>query len=721
MTNHLNPQQKEAVEHGEGPLLVLAGAGTGKTRVLTHRIVHLIQTGAVFPQQILGVTFTNKAAQEMRHRIGLMMEGGARDVWIGTFHSTCLRILRQFSEKAGFSPNFLVYDERDQLSLLKDILNQKNLDEKRFPASFVLNRISRFKDQLQGPKDVLKLVGDPFQELLGKVYQSYNEELQKNNAMDFGDLIFHCVALFKKEAEILRMHQKRWKYVLVDEYQDTNHAQYQWIHLLSREHRNLCVVGDDDQSIYRWRGADIGNILNFEKDYPGTRVIRLEQNYRSTQNILVAAGHVIANNTERKGKTLWTQNEAGKQIALGVLTGEEEEAEFIVSRMQQAKTEGLLYKDMACFYRTNAQSRPLEEALQRARIPYQIYGGMRFYERAEIKDALAYLRLILNPSDPMSIKRILDAPPRGIGATTVEKIENLSLERSVTFFESMQLLCTEQRVGTAVLKKLHTFIHWLQSLPSWIGTLSLTELLQKILEESGYMAWLQGKSPIEAEDRLANINELIAGLADFSERSPEATLNDYLDQVTLTTSLDQQATDGAISMMTLHLAKGLEFPWVVIAGLEEGLLPHNRSLDSPEELEEERRLMYVGMTRARKQLLLTHAWKRFVNGTSHYGLASRFLEEIPEEYCEVIRKSRAQISVPDSDEDWDFDQRPAEERTPAKSSGDFFIGCQVQHPQFGLGTVRASEQTMQGERVTVQFYNGPLCKLIAEYANLKKA
>ncbi|MDO8527564.1 MAG: UvrD-helicase domain-containing protein [Deltaproteobacteria bacterium] len=728
----LNPQQIEAVHHEKGPLLILAGAGTGKTRVLTHRIEHLVKNCGISSGRILAVTFTNKAAGEMKKRLEGLIGVRARELWVGTFHSVCVKLLRRHALEAGIAPSFIIYDGADQLSVLKKVLKDLNLDEKKLPPNSLVHRISRLKDQLTSAADLLDQATDPFQKTLAKVYEAYEKTLSANNALDFGDLIYKTVLLFQKQPHVLKSYQNLWQQILVDEYQDTNHAQYEMIKLLAAGHNNLCVVGDPDQSIYRWRGADLNNILNFEKDYPQAISVRLEQNYRSVQNVLSAASAVIANNELRKEKSLWSDNGAGEKITIVATNSEKEEAKYIVETLRQLHVmEKINYSEMAIFYRTNAQSRPLEETLRMAGIPYIIYGGTRFYERAEVKDALAYLRIFLSPEDSVGFKRIINVPARGIGKTTIEKIEMTATLHSVSFYEALGLMRDHP--------KLKSFLDWFETLKGQMSGLSLTGLLQQILETSGYITSLSAQGSVEAQERLSNLNELMASVADF-EAQGNKSLQDYLDQVALISDLDQGSEGGILPLMTLHLAKGLEFKAVALVGLEEGLLPHSRSQNEIEELEEERRLFYVGITRAKERLWITHAWRRYMNGQEQYSLASRFLEEIPAELVDrVDRSTRLEVKEERRFDNDDFDQTgewevslrgPKDRSNPddtgiatspsAPRNDGFRIGTNVRHPDFGVGYVAATEKTSLGEKVTVKFANGMIKKLIAEYAHLEK-
>ncbi|MBI4223988.1 MAG: UvrD-helicase domain-containing protein [Deltaproteobacteria bacterium] len=710
----LNPQQLEAVQHREGPLLILAGAGTGKTRVLVHRIAHLVNDGDLSPGRILAVTFTNKAAGEMKKRLETLVGARARELWVGTFHSVCVKILRRHVLEAGLAPQFVIYDDGDQQSVIKQVLRDLNLDDKKLPPGSLVNKISRLKDQLIGADDYAAHPENPYEKTLAKIYAAYRKILEVNRACDFGDLIFRCVKLFETHPVILTGYQKLWRQILIDEYQDTNHAQYRWANLLAAQHKNLCVVGDPDQSIYRWRGADLHNILNFEKDYPQAKVIRLEQNYRSVTTVLKAASAVIAHNELRKEKMLWGAREEGAKITAASLNSEKKEAAFVVENLQKLHTrEKISYADMAVFYRTNAQSRALEEVLRMAGVPYIIYGGIRFYERAEIKDALAYLRVFYSPQDSVSLKRIINVPSRGIGKTTIDRIGAMAAQNNLSFYQA-----AGQFDGSPRLK---SFLDWFEKLRGRQNELGLVGLLQTILETSGYLESLSKQGTFESQERVSNINELIAGIAELGDVS----LQDYLERIALITDLDQKTEGGMLPLMTLHLAKGLEFKAVAVVGLEEGLLPHSRSQDELEELEEERRLFYVGLTRARERLILTHAWRRFLNGQEQYSLPSRFLEEIPGELLEMREAADHGKHWDESEaqEEYEEDQGP---RTRDQGPGtrdrgvNFPAGIKVRHPDFGVGYVAASEQTSLGEKVTVKFSNGMIKKLIAEYAQLKR-
>ena len=732
---NLNPQQVEAVRHGEGPLLVIAGAGSGKTRVIVHRIAHLIEHHNVHPANLLAVTFTNKAAGEMRSRLEKMLGVRARDLWIATFHSTCLRMLRQHSVHVGYGPHFQIFDEADSISLIKECLKELNISDKLIQPGSALDQISRAKDRCNGPEDYRSSAGNFYQEKLAGVFDLYQKRLIEVQAMDFGDLIRLAVKLFEKNPSILTAYQKRFSHVMVDEYQDTNHAQYRLIEMLVRNHKNICVVGDEDQSIYRWRGADISNILRFEKDFEGAKVIRLEQNYRSTKTIIDAATKLISNNAARKPKTLWTENRQGQSINIISSVSEREEAEAIADRISEMKKEGRSYNDIAIFYRTNAQSRPFEDVFMEAGIRHRIFGGFRFYERREIKDAIAYLRLIAEPKDDVSFARIINVPARGIGKETLLSLREFASSKGIPLFEAIndfvRICHSEPRAGRGAknpTKKLLAFREMIEGLREDALKRPLSELLQDVLEKSGYVADLSLKKTTEAAERLENINELVAAVDEFDPDPDSPALVQFLDQVALISDLDKMNEgEDAVTLMTLHLAKGLEFPVVFVGGMEEGLFPHVRSLEDPDELEEERRLCYVGMTRAKEILTMSHAFRRRVFGTTRYGVPSRFLDEIPKEHVNtVIARSVSDEAIPrkpwdrhvalraprdDAAHD-DFDQRPPEEIVPYRA------GMRVIHPTFGGGFIKKCEPSSSGHKVTVQFKNGALKRFIAERAGL---
>jgi DNA helicase-2/ATP-dependent DNA helicase PcrA len=731
----LNPPQQEAVLHGDGPLLILAGAGSGKTRVITRRIAHLIGRRAVQPWQILAVTFTNKAADEMRRRVEELLGARGLTVALGTFHSTCVKILRKWHTEVGLRSSFVIYDEADQLSLIKDCLRALNLSERVVNPRGVAARISRAKNELLTPGEYATLANEFAEERAAKVYALYQERLRASHAVDFDDLLMLAVLLFREKPHALHYHQNLWRYVLVDEYQDTNHAQYQIVNLLSQRHGNLCVVGDDDQSIYRWRGADLNNILDFERDHPGCKVIKLEQNYRSTQTILDAAGGVVAHNVGRKGKTLWTENPAGDPVVFYQARDEQAESDFVVGTIRRLLAEGTYGPDdFAVFYRTNAQSRVLEDALRREVTPYVIVGGLRFYERKEIKDLLAYLRLVANPDDAQSLKRIVNVPPRGIGQTSVEKLEGLATAERVSLWQACRLAGERKLLTPKTQKALAELLALIERTQARVEVTSLPELIVELLDTTGYLADLKSEGTIEAESRMENLQELVSAAREFMERSEDQSLQAFLDSVALIADIDEMAEGkGAVTLMTLHSAKGLEFPVVFMTGLEEGVFPHARSLTDDDELEEERRLCYVGMTRARERLYLSAALSRRLYNNDSFNLPSRFLDEVPAHLLERVngmsgrQRGSAESRVPRA-ECWgagDGGRAPEQASQgpryePLEPFVDHLqVGMRVRHPDWGIGTIR--ERIGEGEdlKVVVTFAGVGRKRLAARFAQLE--
>jgi len=759
----LNSQQQLAVEHGGGPLLILAGPGSGKTRVLTQRIARLVESGTVHPSQILAVTFTNKAAEQMRARVEKLVGPCAREISMGTFHSVCLKLIRNHSEAAGLPERFVVYDESDQLALIKECMAELDIDREKLPPRAVLDRISRAKDSCLGPEEFAAgAEGNPYLVRVARLYSVYQKRLGELAAADFGDLIRLAVKILECDAALLDSYRRRWQHVLVDEYQDTNHAQYRFISNLAASHRNICVVGDDDQSIYRWRGADIGNILRFEEDFPGAAVVRLEQNYRSTAAILAAASSVVSRNAGRKAKAIFTEKGSGEKVRVLSCDSEKREAEAVAERIRER---GGRYSDHAVFYRINAQSRPLEEVFRQKGIPYRIYGGMRFYERAEIKNVLAYLRLLVDQRDDVGLLRVINVPARGLGRTTVDRLKVFAAERGSSLIDAIGPFVDAGIPRGAQSKKLLEFRDVILSLSEQALARPMADLVRDVLERTGYVEALVVESTIESEARIENINELVAAVEEFVASTGTPALVQFLDQVALISDADAVDEEkGAVTLMTLHIAKGLEFPSVFMVGLEEGLLPHARSMDDPDELEEERRLCYVGMTRAMDELTLAHAFRRSQFGQSRYNVASRFLEDVPHEHSVRIpvglpgyrSLSSHESRVPSSGftshqspitshgssshesrvtshgssshetpafaeapagrrvtgHDFDFDQRPPDEREGLTR------GMRVRHPTFGYGLVKAVQRTSAGQKVTVEFRGGVTKKLIAELANL---
>ncbi len=635
----LNPMQKEAVLHTEGPLLILAGAGSGKTRVLTHRIAYLIEEKEVNPWNILAITFTNKAAGEMRERVDSLVGFGAESIWVSTFHSTCVRILRRYIEHLGYTTSFSIYDSDDQKTLMKQVFKTLDIDTKQYKERSVLGIISSAKDKLISPEGFLLNAGQDFrQKKVGEIYREYQNQLKKNNALDFDDLIVKTVELFQNDSQILDYYQERFRYIMVDEYQDTNTAQFKLISLLASKYGNLCVVGDDDQSIYRFRGADIENILSFEQTFPGARVIKLEQNYRSTQNILDAANGVIRHNRGRKEKSLWTANGTGDEILFKQFDDARDEADYIARQIRDSE---FSYQDQAVLYRTNAQSRLLEERCIFYNVPYRLVGGVNFYQRKEIKDILAYLKTVANGVDDLSVLRIINVPKRGIGATSMGRVTMFASEHGMSLYSALREARMVPGLGKAV-EKIGRFISQMECFRAMAQSeeYSIQDLIEAILEETGYEEELKAEGEIEAETRMENIQELINKAAAYEEDSQHPSLDEFLEQVALVADIDNvDSSEDRVTLMTLHSAKGLEFPKVYLAGMEDGLFPGMMAVssDDPTDMEEERRLCYVGITRAKKELVITAARKRMTHGETRYCKPSRFVEEIP---AELLKEER---------------------------------------------------------------------------------
>ncbi len=637
LVRDLNPVQQEAVTHGDGPLLVLAGAGSGKTRVLTYRIAHLIRELGVSPRRILAVTFTNKAAVEMKHRVVDLVGADAKGTWIGTFHSVCARILRREASWGWWTASFSIYDATDQLALVKTCMEKTFVSASVFAPKAVLSAISRAKDKLLTADGYRGTGGGYFEECVAKVYAEYEGGLIENNAFDFDDLIMRTVGLLRGTKEVLAAYSERFEHILVDEYQDTSHAQYELVNLLSSKHRNICVVGDDDQSIYGWRGADISNILDFEHDHPKARVLRLEQNYRSTGNILEAAHDVVSRNERRKDKKLWTERDGGRKVALVRCSNEYQEADAMRDRVVELTTEGTRgYHEFAVLYRTHAQSRVIEDSLRRASIPYDIVGGVRFYERAEVKDVLAYARVVSNPADAVSLARIVNVPPRKIGERSLERLTEFAADRRVSLLTALALSAEVDGLPAAARGSAEALAGVLKRATERAGHDPVDTVLEGLLADTGYLEWLKRSGTEESEQRIANVQELVSAASEFVESSGEESLSAFLETVSLVANIDRWA-DGAnaVSLMTLHNAKGLEFGVVLIPGMEDGLLPHESAFDDDEELEEERRLFYVGMTRAMDELHLFAADTRRRAGVMDLRSASRFLDEIDPSHLEA--------------------------------------------------------------------------------------
>jgi DNA helicase II / ATP-dependent DNA helicase PcrA len=703
----LNEPQREAVLHGEGPLLILAGAGSGKTRVLTHRITYLVGTGQAAPGEILGITFTNKAADEMRERVQRLVGNRARAMWVMTFHSACARMLRADANRLGYTRGFTIYDEGDSLRLVKQCLDELDVDPKRFAPRGIRRQISDAKNQLLDAEAYRLKVSSFFEQTAADVYELYEQRAHASNAMDFDDLLFRCVNLFELFPEVRDRYRRAFRHVLVDEYQDTNHAQYRWLQLLCEEHRNLSVVGDDDQSIYRFRGADIQNILGFERDFPDATVVKLEQNYRSTQTILNAANAVISHNRDRKPKTLWSELGKGDPVHVRELEDEHAEARFAVSEIERLVDEGSSRDEIAVFYRTNAQSRVLEDMLVRYAVSYQVIGGTRFYERAEIKDALAYLTLLVNPQDVVAFGRIVNSPRRGIGATSQGRIVGHANTVGEPVWDVAARPAAVPGLAPAALKAVGRFMSVMERLRERAeGGASVGDLLRETLDESGYLEALEAERTIEAQGRLENLEELVGVAREYDATAEEPSVEEFLQQVALFSEQDALRDDeGVVTLMTLHNAKGLEFPIVFMIGCEDGVFPHSRAIEAGD-LEEERRLCYVGVTRAKRELYLSYARTRNLYGARDWNLPSRFLEEIPAELTD-----REEAPSPTS---WDA----APTRPEPRSGASFALGDDVVHANFGEGVVTGVEP---GGLVVVRFAgDGSERKLMADYAPLKR-
>lgn len=739
----LNDKQKEAVLHFEGPLLILAGAGSGKTRVLTHRIAYLIEEHQVPPYHILALTFTNKAANEMRERVNNIIEYGAGSIWVSTFHSTCVRILRRFIDHLGYDNAFTIYDSDDQKSLMKDICKQLNIDTKKYKERTFLNAISSAKDELKTPEQYADEVAKEYnKKIFGQVYKEYQKRLKQNNALDFDDLIMLTVQLFRQNAEILNHYQERFPFILVDEYQDTNTAQFTLLSLLASRYQNLCVVGDDDQSIYRFRGANIHNILNFEKIFPATKVIRLEQNYRSTKNILAAASGVIKHNSMRKEKTLWTTAEAGAPISYGRYDNEYEEAQGIAADIHRQVKDGMSYSDFAILYRTNAQSRVFEEKLIYEGIPYRIIGAVNFYARKEIKDILCYLKTINNSADDIAIKRIINIPRRGIGQTTIGRISDYAFSQEMPFYEALRRVDEIPGCNRASAK-IHSFVSLIEHFRMKLrGEMySLEDMTQELLDVTGYVRELETEDTDEANGRIENIESLMNKIVQYEEDNNGGTLNDLLEDIALVADIDTVSDDAEqVLLMTLHSAKGLEFPNVYICGMEETIFPGASAVfgDDPSELEEERRLCYVGITRAMKKLTLTSANQRMRNGEMNFNRPSRFINEIPrhlvkQTYGAVLKPeteskptefSRTKASLYTKNRKNPFANNPYIQKGMGSASPagapDYQVGDRVSHTKFGQGIVRSLTKLTNDYEVVIEFDGFGQRKLRSSFAKLTK-
>lgn len=744
--DRLNEQQKKGVFTTEGPVLLLAGAGSGKTGVITHRIAHLIDDCDVNSYNILAITFTNKAAREMRERVDDLVGCGADAAWIMTFHAACVRILRRFIDRLGYGTNFTIYDTDDQKSLMKEVCKSMDVDTKVYKEKMLLSRISAAKDELVMPDEMYARANNDYTQMrIAEVYRVYEERLKKNNAVDFDDIINLTVELFEKNDDVLDYYQERFKYIMVDEYQDTNTAQFKLVSLLARKYHNLCVVGDDDQSIYKFRGANIRNILNFKEYFPEAEIIKLEQNYRSKSNILDAANAVIKNNSGRMDKSLWTEQDAGDKIAFNVYETGYDEAEGIAFGIEKNINDGYAYNDCAILYRTNAQSRAIEEKLLGHNIPYRIYGGINFYSRKEIKDILAYLKTIDNGMDEIAVRRILNVPKRGIGATSVGKIQAYADEQNIGFYEALKQAEDIPGLGRSA-SKITPFTDLIRLFRAELHELSIVRLINDIIEKTGYMDYLaENDSPEEVEERRANIDELISKAATYEDGEETPTLSGFLEEVALVADIDNMDdNNNVVSLMTLHSAKGLEFPIVYLAGMEDGLFPSYMCIDSddPSELEEERRLCYVGITRAKQKLIMSAAKVRMVRGETHMNKVSRFISEIPAELMVNSTQGPAHKILTSDGTDKDHFHLPPRKAGESRfqsfqhdvlkedifdkkpSAGNvglgYGIGDKVRHIKFGTGTVKEIKSGGRDYEVTVDFENGGTKKMFASFAKLQK-
>ena len=730
----LNPMQQEAVYHTEGPVLILAGAGSGKTRVLTHRIAYLIEEKGVNPWNIMAITFTNKAAQEMRERVDQIVGFGSESIWVSTFHSSCVRMLRRFIDRIGYENNFTIYDTDDQKTVIKEVCKRLNIDTKMFKERSLMAAISSAKDELISPEAFKRDAGQDWSlQTVARVYEAYQKQLAMNNALDFDDLIAKTVELLEASPEVLDYYQQRFRYIMVDEYQDTNTAQFRFVSLLASKYRNLCVVGDDDQSIYKFRGANIGNILGYEKVFPDAKVIKLEQNYRSTQNILNAANEVIRHNLGRKEKTLWTDNEVGELLHFRQFLTGYEEAEYISGDISKKVREGTYaYRDCAILYRTNAQSRLFEEKFLLANIPYKIVGGVNFYARKEIKDLLAYLKTIDNARDDVAVRRIINVPKRGIGATTLNRVQDYAQEQGISFYDALKEADQIPTLGRSAAK-IRPFVDFVQKFRSQLEYLSVTELLNKVIEETGYVEELKAEDTEESRARIENIDELISKVVSYEQDAEEPSLDGFLSEVALIADIDSvEESDNRVLLMTLHSAKGLEFPNVYLAGMEDGIFPSYMTITEGDasELEEERRLCYVGITRAMKELTLTAAQQRMIRGETQYSKVSRFIREIPRELVELGRETapKKTVEMPQAGSSYARMRQVYRKETfaPKKfevkkaEALDYGVGDTVRHIKFGTGTVTAIAEGGKDYEVTVDFDRVGTKKMFASFAKLKK-
>ncbi len=722
LVKNMNSEQSEAVRTTEGPLLIMAGAGSGKTRVLTHRIAYLLDEKDVSPYNILAITFTNKAAKEMKARVEHLVGEEAQVIWMSTFHSMCVRILRRDADRIGIERNFTIIDPTDQKSVIKDVLKSENIDSKRFEPRMFIGAISNLKNELKTPEDAQKEANDFHSQMVATVYKGYQRQLSRNEALDFDDLIMTTINLFERVPETLEYYQNKFQYIHVDEYQDTNKAQYTLVKLLANKFKNLCVVGDSDQSIYGWRGADIQNILSFEEDYPEAKTIFLEQNYRSTKNILNAANEVIKHNSERKPKGLWTANSGGDKIQYYEAMTERDEAEYVVKEIMKHQRSGKKYSEMAILYRTNAQSRVLEETFMKSNIPYTMVGGQKFYDRKEIKDLLSYLRVIANSNDDISLQRIINVPKRGIGPSSVEKIQTYALQNNISMFDA---LAEVDFIGLSkkVTQECISFYEMIQNLIKEQEFLEISEIVDEVLQKSGYRDMLDREQSIESRSRLENLDEFMSVPKDYEENTPleEQSLINFLTDLSLVTDIDEADTQNGVKLMTMHSAKGLEFPIVFIMGMEESLFPHIRAIKSEDdhEMEEERRICYVAITRAEELLYITNATTRMLFGRSQSNMPSRFLKEIPEDLLDSHTGQKRQTIYPKSQPKRGFSKRTTSTKKQVSSS-DWKVGDKVMHKAWGEGMVSNVNEKNGSVELDIIFKSEGPKRLLAQFAPITK-
>ena len=722
LVKNMNSEQSEAVRTTEGPLLIMAGAGSGKTRVLTHRIAYLLDEKDVSPYNILAITFTNKAAKEMKARVEHLVGEEAQVIWMSTFHSMCVRILRRDADRIGIERNFTIIDPTDQKSVIKDVLKSENIDSKRFEPRMFIGAISNLKNELKTPEDAQKEANDFHSQMVATVYKGYQRQLSRNEALDFDDLIMTTINLFERVPETLEYYQNKFQYIHVDEYQDTNKAQYTLVKLLANKFKNLCVVGDSDQSIYGWRGADIQNILSFEEDYPEAKTIFLEQNYRSTKNILNAANEVIKHNSERKPKGLWTANSGGDKIQYYEAMTERDEAEYVVKEIMKHQRSGKKYSEMAILYRTNAQSRVLEETFMKSNIPYTMVGGQKFYDRKEIKDLLSYLRVIANSNDDISLQRIINVPKRGIGPSSVEKIQTYALQNNISMFDA---LAEVDFIGLSkkVTQECISFYEMIQNLIKEQEFLEISEIVDEVLQKSGYRDMLDREQSIESRSRLENLDEFMSVPKDYEENTPleEQSLINFLTDLSLVADIDEADTQNGVTLMTMHSAKGLEFPIVFIMGMEESLFPHIRAIKSEDdhEMEEERRICYVAITRAEELLYITNATTRMLFGRSQSNMPSRFLKEIPEDLLDSHTGQKRQTISPKYQPKRGFSKHTTSTKKQVSSS-DWKVGDKVMHKAWGEGMVSNVNEKNGSVELDIIFKSEGPKRLLAQFAPITK-